>query len=104
MQYKLNPTITEQELRDYGFTDFSNGHWYYCKDLYKGDISFNLDVLKSDYNYVEIDILDEWWCQPYDYEWLLSMNKEAKVANKVKKEYDKMVKKLLKDKILLEVD
>ena len=104
MQYRLNPTITEQKLRDYGFTDFSNGHWYLCKNLYKNEISFNLDILKADYSHVEIDVLDENFGKPYDYEWLLSMNKNAKVANKVKKAYDKMVNKLLKDKILLEVD
>ena len=103
MNYKLNPTVTEKELRDYGFTDWSNGHWYYCKNLYKQDISLNLDILKADYSHVEIDVLDENFGQPYDYEWLLSVNKNAKIANKVKKAYDKIIKKLLKDKILLEV-
>lgn len=103
MQYKLNPAITEQELRGYGFTDFSNGYWYYCKILYQPSISFNLDVLKSDYSKIQIDVLDDDFCQPYDYEYILSeINKNAKVANRVKKEYDKMIAKLLKDKILLE--
>ena len=103
MQYKLNSAITEKELRNYGFTDWSNGHWYLCKNLYKNEISLNLDILKVDYGHVEIDVLDENVGQPYNYDWLLSVNKNAKTANKVKKAYDKIMKKLLKDEILLEV-
>jgi len=48
-------------------------------------------------------VLDENVGQPYNYDWLLSVNKNAKTANKVKKAYDKIMKKLLKDEILLEV-
>lgn len=43
----------------------TNDHWYFCNPVYK-DITFNFTIYSED-NW-QIDILDEWFCQPYDYQ------------------------------------
>lgn len=51
-----------------GFRRFISGEdnwWYFCNRVYK-DITFNMMIYDSgDW---AIDILDEWFCQPYDYQ------------------------------------
>ena len=42
-----------------------NEYWYFCNPVYK-DITFNFTIYSED-NW-RIDILDEWFCQPYDYQ------------------------------------
>ena len=106
MQYKLNPAITEKELRDYGFTDFSNGHWYYYQIMYneyRWHMSFNLDVLKSNYNHIEIDIIDDITGKVFNFKYMTDVKKKDRTVRRMKRAYDKIIKKLLNDKILLEV-
>ena len=40
-------------------------HWYFCKSVHE-DITFNMTIYSEDD--WRIDILDEWFCQPYDYQ------------------------------------
>lgn len=40
--------------------------WYFCKPVYKNHITFNMSI-KSENNW-RIDVLDEAFCQPYDYQ------------------------------------
>ena len=42
--------------------------WYFCKRVYK-DITFNMTIYSE--NDWRIDILDELFCQPYDYQYML---------------------------------
>ena len=57
-------------MRKARFTDYREGYWYYCRDLrpLSHGISFNLSVKKDDPTDWRIDILDEAFCQPYDYQ------------------------------------
>lgn len=41
------------------------GHWYFCNRVHK-DITFNFTIYSEDD--WQIDILDECFCQPYDYQ------------------------------------
>ena len=43
-------------------------HWYFYNHVYK-DITFNFTIYSEDD--WRIDILDEWFFQPYDYQYLL---------------------------------
>ena len=57
-------------MRKARFTDYREGYWYYCRDLrpLSHGISFNLSIKKDDPTDWRIDILDEDFCQPYDYQ------------------------------------
>lgn len=43
----------------------SRGEWYFCQRVHV-DITFNFTIYSEDD--WQIDILDEWFCQPYDYQ------------------------------------
>lgn len=55
------------------FTDLSDNRWYYCRFLtpVSDDISFNLSIDKDDPSKWTIDILDEDFLQPYDYQGMI---------------------------------
>lgn len=62
--------LDDELMRKARFTDFREGYWYYCRDLkpLASGISFNLAVAKDNPDDWKIDILDEDFCQPYDYQ------------------------------------
>lgn len=71
---KIN-VLPEKEMRALGFTDYREGYWYFCKILYEGgDISFDLTVNKNDPSDWYIDVLLDDFCQPYDYQYLMTRN------------------------------
>lgn len=61
------------------FTDLSDDRWYYCRFLrpVSNDISFNLAIDKKDPSKWSIDILDEDFLQPYDYQWMIKRELEG---------------------------
>ena len=73
--------LSEKEMREIGFTDYSKNRWFFCRSItfpreprYKGfDISFNVSIPK-DGSDIGIDVLDEDFCQPYDYQSMLHKN------------------------------
>lgn len=62
--------LDEELMRLARFTDHREDYWYYCRDLrpLTSGISFNLSVNKRDASDWRIDILDEEFGQPYDYQ------------------------------------
>lgn len=75
--------LSEPEMRKLGFTDYRDGFWHYGKTL-MGDISFNISIPKNDASDFEIYVLYEDFCQPYDYEYLLSKTPDFAFAKKIK--------------------
>lgn len=62
--------ISEEELIKLGFRNNENDY-YICKNLIgKWEITFNLTIYKNDKR-IKIDILDENFLQPYDYQSIL---------------------------------
>lgn len=62
--------ISEEELIKLGFRNNENDY-YLCKNLIgKREITFNLTIYKNDKR-IKIDILDENFLQPYDYQSIL---------------------------------
>ena len=87
--------LPEEEMRKLGFTDFMKDRWYYCKPVNKrGDISFNLTIPKDNPDGWKIDVLDEDFCQPYDYQYMLSQGSTNEVAKAVDENVEKEMQRL----------
>lgn len=79
----------DAKMREFGFTDYAKDRWYFCrginfKDVKKKkglgniDISFSVSIPK-DGNDIRIDILDEDFCQPYDYQYILKKHPNTRL-------------------------
>lgn len=76
----IHITLLDDELmRKARFTDFREGYWYYCRDLrpLAHGISFNLAVAKDNPEDWRIDVLDEDFGQPYDYQAMIQREYEG---------------------------
>lgn len=71
--------LSDEKMREIGFTDHSKDRWYFCKCLGDLDISFNVTIPK-DGSDIDIITLDENFLQPYDYQYILSQLPTHKVA------------------------
>ena len=73
-EFCLPNSIIEDELdkmRELGFTDCKEDTWYFCKILKELDeISFNISIQKDGTKF-KIDVLDEDYLQPYNYQNML---------------------------------
>lgn len=107
-QMQIKATIlSDKEMRDIGFTDHSKDRWYFCRMIkfpntkeYRGfDISFNVSIRKDNSN-IRIDVLDEAFCQPYDYQYVLKRSPKNEYANIVKEQVEKWMKYLQDSGIL----
>jgi len=71
----------DHAMRKLGFTDSREGYWYKSVSL-DGDITFNITIAKDRSDW-RIDILDEDYGQPYDYQHM--------IASKSKNAYPYMI-------------
>lgn len=103
--YNLLP---EQEMRKLGFTDFREGYWHYSQTLHHGtargdfddDISFNVSFPKAGTERLRLDVLDEAFCQPYDYQRYLEDDPTHKFALGVREKVEKEMQKLSEANVL----
>ena len=69
--------LSDEEMKEIGFTNYYEPNWYFKfpkETRYKGfDISFSVSIPK-DGSDIRIDVLDEDFCQPYDYQSMLRKN------------------------------
>ena len=73
--------LSDKEMREIGFTNHYEPSWYFCRPIkfpqtkrYRSfDISFSVSIPK-DGSDIRIDVLDEDFCQPYDYQFMLHKN------------------------------
>lgn len=100
------------KMREIGFTDYAKDRWYFCRGLqinFNGtkkkrglnnvDISFSVTIPK-DGSDIRIDVLDELFCQPYDYQYILGKDPGHKVANDVKEQVEYWMEKLQEEGVL----
>lgn len=83
--------LPEKEMRKLGFTDYREGYWYFCRGVVS-NITFSISINKKDPADFQIDVLDDDFCQPYDYQAMLSKEtytKPNKVAVKTYEEVEK---------------
>ena len=60
--------LTDDQMRNIGFTDYFKPNWYFCQEIcetYPITINFTISKKTKDF---KIDILDENFLQPYPYE------------------------------------
>lgn len=75
-------------MRDLGFTDHRNGYWCYTEGVTE-DITFSIVINKSNPDDFRIDVLEDDYGQPYDYQSLLAQ-KSYKTNRFALKVYDKV--------------
>ena len=79
--------LSDEEMKAIGFTNYYEPTWYFCRSIkfpktkrYKGfDISFSVSIPKNGSD-IRIDVLDEDFCQPYDYQYMLNKDPKFKPA------------------------
>ncbi|MET3505508.1 hypothetical protein [Halalkalibacter oceani] len=81
--------LNDMQMRELSFTEYRKGYWHYCKTV-EEDITFNLTVKKEDSSF-KIDVLDENFLQPYDYQYYLSQDPNFKFALTVKDKVEKIM-------------
>lgn len=91
--------LSDDEMRKIGFTDFNEKNWYYCKNVAE-DTSFDVTIPKNGSD-IAIDVLDENFLQPYDFQHILSVMPSLPFASKVKKAVEKQMQ-YLTDKGVIE--
>jgi len=75
--------LPDEQMRKIGFTDCREGYWYFCRDL-GHEISFSITISKADTEDLCIDVLDEDFGQPYDYQYYLINDPNFDFAIKVR--------------------
>lgn len=85
--------LSDDEMVKAGFGKTCSGDWYKCVDI-GCEISFNVTIyMDGDWR---IDVLDEDFLQPYDYQALLEQDPHLGFAKKVKLIVDGEMGKLIK--------
>lgn len=74
--------LPEEQMREIGFTDHAETSWYFSRRV-GVDVSFNVSIPK-DGGRLRIDVLDEDFGQPYDYQRILRSNPKLEFALNVK--------------------
>lgn len=93
---RIHPDQTKDSLLKYGFTNFNKPTLYYMK-MIDHNTSFNLSVAVDSLEITSIDILDENFGQPYDYQcYILNDDITSKVLNTYNK-VNNILSKLQKD-------
>lgn len=103
--------LSNKEMKKTGFTNYVEGQWYFYKNIRlpkkrkfsDTEISFNVTIYE-DGSDIRIDILDEDFLQPYDYQYILACapvsHPERELANVVKEQVEKWMKHLQNKGIL----
>lgn len=84
--------LDDDRMRAAGFTDNRSTVWYYCANLGR-DISFNVTIPK-DGSRLTIDVIDEMFLQPYDYQAILRRNPLHPLAHDIYEAVEKQMAKL----------
>lgn len=94
--------LSDERMRKLGFTDNKKDTWYFSRMLHptKYDISFNVSINKDNPGDLRIDIIDEEFLQPYDYQYMLSNGSTNKVTLAVKEQVDNLMIYLVDNGVL----
>lgn len=101
--------LSDAEMRKIGFTDYNEKVWYFSriiklpKNRYRNiEISFNVSIDKKykSQDDLRIDVLDEDFLQPYDYQNMLERNPHFELALIVKEQVEDHMKYLQDNGVL----
>lgn len=84
--------LPEEKMRELGFTDHLPTTWYFSR-MIDMDISFNVSIPK-DGGRLRVDVLDEDFGQPYDYQSILKRNPGFAFAEEVKVKVEALMEML----------
>jgi hypothetical protein len=79
MGFLLNPSVSDQDIREVGFTDYAKEKWYLCKRVFD-HTTLNVTIIKNT-GEVKIDVLDEFFLQPILFDLLVPDIKEEMINN-----------------------
>lgn len=96
---KLTSDQTVESLLNYGFSNHHEPTLYFCRMLID-EISFNINIDKKSLKIKNIDVLDEDFLQPYDYQRILMSDTNHKYARMVFDKVDVILSKLQSDGII----
>ena len=99
--------LSDEKMRKIGFTDYAKDKWYFCRlikfpneERYRSfEISFNVSIPKDNSD-ISIDVLDEDFCQPYDYQYMLDKNPKFEPCLIVKEQVEEWMKYLQDNGVL----
>ena len=83
--------LPDKEMRELGFTDYQKGHWYFCRSLCF-NIIFAISINKKEPEDFRIDVLDDDFFQPYDYQFMLFSKAYSEYNPVAIKVYDEIEK------------
>lgn len=98
--------LSKEKLNEIGFTEHRKGYLYFCrgitfpKNKYKNlEVTFSVTISR-DGSDIRIDVLDEAFCQPYDYQRMLQDNPEFEPALIVREQVETWMKYLTENGII----
>ena len=99
--------LSDEKMKEIGFTDRSKKNWYFHKSIeFPKDkryrffyISFSVTIPK-DGSDICIDVLNEDFCQPYDYQHMLSQDPNFEPALIVNEQVEKWMQYLQDNGVL----
>lgn len=95
--------LSDEKMRELGFSDHVKSDWYFSKMLtsmkkFRGftdlGISFSITINKKT-SKCKIDVLDENWCQPFDYQSILRKDPEHKFSLEIHHKVQDIMKWLI---------
>ncbi|MBT2759997.1 hypothetical protein [Paenibacillus sp. ISL-20] len=91
--------ITAEQIVDYGFTNHHKANLYYVRqvgDMTTLNIKVNMETLQG----LMIDVLDELFLQPYDYQYLLAENPSNTFARNVSNNIEQILNEMQDEGII----
>lgn len=86
--------LPDDSMRALGFTDHAETTWYYVTQVRKS-ITLNISISKDGAR-LKIDVLDEWFGQPYDYQHMLaSSDNPPEAAKEVHEKVEKIMSEMV---------
>lgn len=82
---KIAQGCSVEKLIGYGFTNYRESTLFYSEDL-GGGISFNFAIDKATGEIIRVDVLDEDFCQPYDYQSIILEGRGTSSVKRLAKE------------------
>ena len=97
---KISENQTKATLLEYGFTNHNKSTLYYM-EMIDSNTSFNLTVSVSTLEIKNIDVLNEEWLQPYDYQAEILKGEYSGKTRNVYNKVNNILSKLQKDGIII---
>lgn len=90
--------LPDDDMFGIGFTDHREGTWYLCVRV-GSDITLNISIPKDGSRF-RLDVLDEDFGQPYDYQRILKSNPKLEYALSVKARVENQLEQLTKSGVI----